>query len=399
MFIGRIKQTWLLLLVLVLVVASVIATIRLVAFNEVASSSSPIVSKHKPSSIPSYYVEGKTIFDNQGKVYIPYGVHSTALFQPNWRQSPDYINFTQDQIKAARTFWHANVITFQVSRVNLFPDRQNPTTLDEDYLAAMDRAVAWTMQEQMNVIFNLQTEASSNEIMATPADITFWQVVAGRYKGNQKVFFDIFNEPRGFYDWKLWRNGGVHDGVNYVGMQQLVDTIRKTGAQNLILAQGQGAGESFDYYNFRDYLLTGVNIVYAIHPYLSNTQHAMQDDWEDWWGLSVRKLDVPFVIGEWNETPGSGCIANAGTVVPQFLGYVQELHIGLIAWALTPGALIRSDGDGSASWDWTHLTSFDTPTHACNDEMNYPYFDPHAQGAGQLILQFLREHSPFPHAK
>ncbi|EFH85739.1 glycoside hydrolase family 5 protein [Ktedonobacter racemifer] len=396
MFIGRTKRAWLLLLILVLILASLVATIRLTAHSEAVFSSpaTPTVSKHRLSPIPSYSVEGRMIFDNQGKLYVPYGVHSTALFQPDWRHSLDYKNFTRDQIKAARTFWHSNVITFQISRENLFPDRQHPTTLDGDYLAAMDRAVSWTTQEHMNVIFNLQTEASSNEMMATPADMTFWWVVAGRYKENQKVFFDIFNEPRNFYDWNLWQNGGVRDGVQYVGMQQLVDAIRQTGAQNLILAQGQGAGESFDYDNFRDHLLKGANIVYAIHPYLNNTQHATRDDWESWWGLSVRKLDVPFVIGEWNETPGSGCIANAGTVVPQFLTYVQALHIGLIAWALTPGALIRSDGAGDASWDWTNLTSFDTPTYACNDEMNYPYFDPQAQGAGQLLLQFLRTNSP-----
>ncbi|WP_220195700.1 glycoside hydrolase family 5 protein [Ktedonospora formicarum] len=350
--------------------------------------------KHKPSSLTAYYVEGKTIFDNYGNIYVPYGVHSTALFQPNWRHSYDYKNFTQAQIKAARTFWHANVIGFQISRENLFPDRQNPDTPDEAYLAALDRAVEWTTQEHMNVIFNLQTESSTNEIMATQADIPFWQLVANRYKDNQRVFFDVFNEPRDFYDWNLWQNGGVHNGVSYIGMQQLVDTIRQTGAQNLILVQGQGAGESFDYYNFRHHLLNGENIVYAIHPYLSNTQHATRTNWEDWWGLAVRKLDVPFIVGEWNETPGSGCIANARTVAPQFLAYVQELHLGLIAWALTPGSLIRSNGDPNTPWDWTQLTSFDTPTYACIDDIVYPYFDPQAQGGGQLILQFLRIHSP-----
>jgi aryl-phospho-beta-D-glucosidase BglC (GH1 family) len=66
--------------------------------------------------------------------------------------------------------------------------------------------------------FNLQTELATNEIMATAPSIKFWQVVANRYKNNPRVFFDVFNEPRDFYDWNLWQAGGVYEGIHYIGM-------------------------------------------------------------------------------------------------------------------------------------------------------------------------------------
>ena len=341
------------------------------------------------TSTTSYHVQGKVILDNLGLQYIPYGVHSTALFEPDWQNSVDYKNFTQAQMHAARVVWHSNVVSFQVAWTNLFPDRNTFGAPDQAYLQAMDQAVTWANQEQMNVIFNLQSEASTNEIMATAPSIRFWQVVANRYKNNQRVFFDVFNEPRDFYDWNLWQSGGLFQGVQYVGMQQLVDTIRATGAQNLIMVQGQGAGESFDYYNFQSHLLRGANLVYSIHPYLSPTQHQTQQDWEQWWGQSVIDLDVPFVVGEWNETPGSGCVSNASSAVPAFLNYVQQLGIGLIAWALTPGSLIRGTGNPAAAWDWSRPTQFDQSRQVCVDTMNYPDYDPQAQGAGELIMQFL----------
>lgn len=340
-----------------------------------------------------YHVEGRLILDPQNQPYTPYGVQSTALFEPNWRSSIDYKNFTLSQMQAARVVWHANVVTFQVAWTNLFPDQHDLDAPDPAYLHAMDTAVAWANREQMNVMFNLQTESATNEIMATAPSIKFWQVVANRYKNNPRVFFDVFNEPRDFYDWNLWQTGGTYKGIHYIGIQQLVDTIRATGTENLIFVQGQGAGESFDYYHFRDHLLKGTNIVYAIHPYLSQDQHLTAYEWEQWWGMSVQRLNIPFVIDEWNETPGSGCVPNAPSVVPIFLNYVQRLHLGLIAWALTPGSLIRGSGDPAAPWDWTKPTRFDQGAQTCVDHLAYPDFNPHAQGAGALIMDFLAAHS------
>ena len=346
---------------------------------------SPIAS----TPVTSYHVEGKIILDNRGQQYIPYGVHSTALFEPDWKNSVDYKNFTQAQIRAARDIWHSNVVTFQVAWTNLFPDQNNLHAPDPVYLQAMDTAVTWANQEHMNVILNLQSEAATNEMMATDPSISFWQIVANRYKSNQHVFFDVFNEPRDFYDWNLWQSGGIFNGIRYVGMQQLVDTIRATGAENLIFVQGQGAGESFDYANFQSHLLHSTNLVYSIHPYLSTTQHLTQQDWMQWWGQSVESLNVPFVVGEWNETPASGCVTNAPVIVPIFLRYIQRLNIGLIAWALTPGSLIRGTGNPDDPWNWSRPTQFNQSFQRCVDNLNYPDYDPQAQGAGRLIMDFL----------
>ena len=51
---------------------------------------------------------------------------------------------------------------------------------------------------------------------------TFWQSVAGTFSSNDKVIFELFNEP--FPDnnnwnspeaWRCWRDGGTCNGVNY----------------------------------------------------------------------------------------------------------------------------------------------------------------------------------------
>jgi len=78
---------------------------------------------------------------------------------------------------------------------------------------------------------------------------TFWQQVAQKFANNSMAIFDLFNEPYpgnnawdGSVPWTCWRDGGNCQaaGIQYTvaGMQLLVDTVRKTGATNVIICGG-----------------------------------------------------------------------------------------------------------------------------------------------------------------
>ncbi|KUL31276.1 cellulose-binding protein [Actinoplanes awajinensis subsp. mycoplanecinus] len=75
----------------------------------------------------------------------------------------------------------------------------------------------------------------------------FWTGVATAFKGNDAVILDLFNEPypeRATGDatsgWKCWRDGGTCAGIGYqvAGFQGLVNTVRATGATNIIMIGG-----------------------------------------------------------------------------------------------------------------------------------------------------------------
>jgi hypothetical protein len=95
--------------------------------------------------------------------------------------------------------------------------------------------------------------------------VTFWQQVSTAYKGDTGAIFDLYNEPFDYWgvstdQWGDWLNGGTQtqymtggtdnngNPVGYTvtanwqtaGMQQLVTTIRNTGAGNPILINGLG---------------------------------------------------------------------------------------------------------------------------------------------------------------
>jgi endoglucanase len=91
-------------------------------------------------------------------------------------------------------------------------------------------------------------EAVCQKLMPDAAQaVPFWRSVAGTFKGNDAVIFDLFNEPypeqaggSQAEAWQCWRNGGHCPGIPYrvAGMQTLVNAVRSTGASNVIMLGG-----------------------------------------------------------------------------------------------------------------------------------------------------------------
>jgi len=76
----------------------------------------------------------------------------------------------------------------------------------------------------------------------------FWKSVAGTFKGDNAVIFDLFNEPypeqaahgSTAQGWTCWLHGGQCPGISYpvAGMQTLLDAVRSAGASNVVMAGG-----------------------------------------------------------------------------------------------------------------------------------------------------------------
>ncbi len=331
------------------------------------------------ASLPTvtYQVSGAKILDNHGHVFLPYGVHLMGLYTSNWRHDLAIAHLNRDQMAAARKIWHSNTVSIQLASANLFAT----TPYDSEYLTRIDQEVTWAHQEGMNILLVLQYEATTQQPLPTQDSIRFWDFMSSHYRDDPWVFFDVFNEPvrpPGLSEaetWPLWQQGG--DG--YVGMQELVNTIRKNGAENLIFVDGLAAGEDLN--GVPAHRIRGDNIVYAIHPYFG-VQHQTKNQWDSWFGKVALRANFPIVADEWSEyqSTNAECIPQAPALVPRFLSYLKARHIGLIAWALFPGLLIRG-------WNYADPTDFDQPGYPCN--ASFPNYDPSAQGAGQLTLQYF----------
>jgi hypothetical protein len=337
---------------------------------------------------------GGQILGPQGNPFTPEGVQllGPSLAEGSWRTN-DSQHITPAMVQAARTFWRANTTRLQLSSANLFA--QPP--YDAAYLARVDQIVGWASALQMNLILSLQYEVTTHQTKPTADSVAFWQVVAAHYRANPHVFFDLFNEPDPSQTlgqttdnaavWAFWHDGGIGaDGRRYVGLQQLVDTVRASGAQNLILAEGPAWGK--DLRQLPSYLLQGGNVVYAIHPYLNSGFLVTPAQWDAWFGTFAASGRAPVVADEWGAFEGqtkNACIATVATLVPQFLSYLAAHRIGLVAFTLAPGVLMRG-------WSLTTPTQYDAGVAPCGSTAGSPKLldlNPAAQGAGQDILQFL----------
>ncbi|MHA5047222.1 cellulase family glycosylhydrolase [Streptomyces sp. SD15] len=136
---------------------------------------------------------------------------------------------------------------------------------------------------------------------------SFWTSVASTFKDDRAVVFDLFNEP--YPDratstttqaWTCWKDGGSCPGIGYevAGMQDLVDAVRGTGAENLILAGGLAyANDLSQWLTYKPSDPTG-NLAAAYHVYNFNSC-ASESCWNS--TLAPVAAQVPLVAGEIGE--------------------------------------------------------------------------------------------------
>ncbi|HEX3488668.1 MAG TPA: cellulase family glycosylhydrolase, partial [Streptosporangiaceae bacterium] len=165
--------------------------------------------------------------------------------------------------------------------------------------------------------------------------VPFWSSVASAFKGNNAVIFDLFNEP--YPDramgsetagWQCWLSGGSSctAGISYpvAGMQTLVNTVRATGASNVIMLGG--LAYSNDLTQWLTYKPTDPdnNLVASWHSYNFNTC-SNQSCWTS--QISPVIAQVPVIAGEVGE---NDC---ADTYLNPLMSYLDSESTSYLAWA------------------------------------------------------------------
>ena len=162
--------------------------------------------------------------------------------------------------------------------------------------------------------------------------VEFWKSVAKFFMDNDKVIFELFNEPypdggqwNSTEGWRCFRDGGSCSGVNYqaAGMQTLLNAVRGTGAKNVILAGGLAWSNSLAQwlqYKPTDQLN---NLGASWHSY--NFNYCKE---KSCWETSVGrvKAQYPVVATEFGENDCSG-----GYVTP-LMQWMDSVGMSYLAW-------------------------------------------------------------------
>ncbi|WP_328535743.1 cellulase family glycosylhydrolase [Streptomyces sp. NBC_00344] len=181
---------------------------------------------------------------------------------------------------------------------------------------------------------------------------SFWKSVAGTFKDDPAVAFDLFNEP--YPDratttldqaWTCWRDGGTCPGIGYevAGMQDLVDAVRAAGAQNLVLIPGVAYANDLRQWVSHEPADPAGNTAAAWHSYNFNTCSSASC-WNEQLTPVISK--VPFVAGEIGENT---CSHGYVDQVMSWLDAHDASYLGWTwnTWDCSTGPSLISSYDGT----------------------------------------------------
>jgi len=147
-----------------------------------------------------------------------------------------------------------------------------------------------------------------------------WREIAVLFKNQTDVWFGVWNEP---YNWKKEQTASSQQWLNDATL--LVDNIRSTGANNIIVLCGNAMGQGYEPFMEKgpDLLSGRKNIVFDIHAY------------QTYWDLNQASIEniltelknadiAPVIIGEFS--------ANGTQPYQSVMHACRTTHTSILAW-------------------------------------------------------------------
>ncbi len=293
-----------------------------------------------------YKVQGNMILGANGKPYLFHGIGRDSLEYSCWgdghfgAQELSYLGWGTNTKTV--TYWGGNTVRLPLSEGIWLHGQSSESCLASQYRAFVKQTVDSLTALKLNVVLDLHwSDAGGKSLqgggpwsMPDADSVVFWQQVASIYKNYGNVLFELYNEPHP-PSWQCWLSSCTITDKTYsndclctkrltflsVGMQALVNTVRKTGAKNLALVAGMDWG--FDLSQVTKYSIKGSNIVYDTHLYpYANKQPNV---WDAAFGIiSKRYAVISAESGEYD----------CGTsYMSKMLSYFDAHQIGWISWA------------------------------------------------------------------
>lgn len=315
-------------------------------------SPSPSPSPTGTATAPQLHVSGNKLVNASGTQVVLHGVdrsgteyscvQSTGIFDgPN----------TQASITAMKT-WGVTAVRVPLNEA-CWNSESYVTAADAgaNYQDAIKAYVTLLNQSGMVAILDLHwtdglytgnsSGCSSAEAICqkpmpdTAESVPFWTSVASMFKGNDAVIFDLFNEPfperadnsNETEGWQCWLNGGSSCvGISYAvaGMQTLVNTVRATGANNVIMLGGLAFANDLTQWLAFEPADPDHNLVASWHSYNFNAC-ITQSCWTSQIAPVIAK--VPLIAGEIGE---NDC---ADTYINPLMTFLDSESTGYLAWA------------------------------------------------------------------
>jgi hypothetical protein len=311
-------------------------------------------------------VVGTKILNSQGEPVLLRGVNAASM---EW--TSDGQGHILDTVNTAIHDWHVNIIRLPLTQDRWFGKGPEQNDGGKSYRNLIHQIVETCATNQCYIILDLHwsdcNEWGTNigqHSMPDSNSVAFWKDFAPHYANNPAVLFDLYNEPHDV-SWEVWLHGGVitdkpnnrwamRDPRTYqaVGMQRLLDTVRATGAKNVVLAGGLDWA-----YDFSGILAGrqlsdphGNGVIYANHCY--DNKNDSVDTWIA--KMETASAKLPVIVSEFGGSAGPSRVVPSDNWLMHVMQALEEHQWSWTAWDLHPGArpsLI-------SNWDYTPTPKF-----------------------------------------
>jgi hypothetical protein len=246
--------------------------------------------------------------------------------------------------------WRANIVRISVHPGNWLRDNRRTRLLLENEIADARRQglivmVDWHVIGWPDGWF--KTGDSDDEGFTFESDLRyaqeFWRFMAVKYKNDQGVIFELWNEPADAENERSWRDLRP-------AMQRLHDLVRQAGAPNILAVPG--VDMATDLRGIKEAPIKGKNIIYAWHSYPDNTLK------KDWYQAFANLNDkYPVMLSEWGYSlePGASdyVLEKDQRYYEPMERLIREKKLHFTAWcwhsAWQP-ALVKKDWRTPTAW-------------------------------------------------
>ena len=336
-----------------------LVTVMFAALLALASPAAPASASPSGTSpaTPALHVQGNGLVDASGHPVVLRGVNRSGSEYMCLGGGSIFDGPSDAASLAAIRSWRTNAVRVPLNEdcwlgINGVP----ASTSGGAYQAAIRDYVGLLEQNGLYPILDLHWSAPGSTVANNQQPMpdsdhapAFWSSVASAFRGDDAVILDLFNEPYPDYlddstaGWTCWRDGGTCTGVAFdvAGMQLLVNTVRATGATNVIALGGLG------WSNFLDQWLTfkpsdPLNaLVAAWHTYdfaMCQTTDCLDAT------VAPVAAQVPVLAAEIGDDQCDATFMNT------IMGWLDAHQIGYLTWAWDVWGQRYGDPDSCASF-------------------------------------------------
>jgi endoglucanase len=311
-------------------------------------------------------VVGTKILNSRGEPVWLRGVNVASL---EW--TSDGQGHLLQTVNTAIHDWHVNLCRLPLAQDRWFGKGPEQNDGGKSYRELIRQIVNTCATNRCYIILDLHW-SDCNEwgvnigqhSMPDSNSVAFWQEAALAYANHPAVLFDLYNEPHDV-SWEVWLHGGlITDRPNNrramrnprtyqaVGMQCLLDTVRATGAKNVVVAGG--LDWAYDYSG----ILAGRQlsdphghgVIYANHCY--DNKNDSVDTWIA--KMETASAKLPVIVTEFGGADGPSRMVPADDWLLHVMRALDDHHWSWTAWDLHPGARPSLISD----WDYTPTPKF-----------------------------------------